>query len=75
MEQNNGIEHERKGKHLNREERLVIERMSRAGRPARDITAVLGRHQRTIERELKRGAVEHKDSEWRIKTVYNSLDS
>ena len=59
MEQNNGIGHERKGKHLNREERL-------------DIAEVLGRHQRTIERELKRGTVEHKDSEWRIKTVYNS---
>jgi len=72
MEQNNGIGHERKGKHLNREERLVIERMSRAGRPALDIAEVLGRHQRTIERELKRGTVEHKDSEWRIKTVYNS---
>jgi len=72
MEQNNGIGHERKGKHLNREERLVIERMFRAGRPALDIAAVLGRHQRTIERELKRGTVEHKDSEWRIKTVYNS---
>jgi len=42
MEQNNGIGHERKGKHLNREERLVIERMSRAGRPALDIATVLG---------------------------------
>ena len=72
MEQNNGIGYERKGKHLNREERLVIERMSRGGYHPRDIAEVLGRHQRTIERELVQGRVEHLDSELRVKMVYSS---
>ena len=48
------VEHSRKGKHLTREERVVIERMSRGGIPPRDIAAVLGRHRRTVERELQR---------------------
>jgi IS30 family transposase len=62
----------RKGKHLTREERVVIERMSRGGRPPRDIADVLGRHVRTIERELERGRVKHLDSELRVKMVYSS---
>lgn len=65
-------EDSRKGKHLTREERIVIERMSRGGRPPRDIAAVLGRHQRTIERELKRGRVKHLDYELRDIYVYSS---
>ena len=69
MEQGEGS---RKGRHLTREERVVVERMSRGGRPPRDIAEVLGRHQRTIERELARGRVKHKDSEWRVKNVYSS---
>ena len=62
----------RKGKHLTREERIVIERMSREGRPPRDIASVLGRHVRTIQRELKRGKVKHLDTELREKMVYSS---
>jgi transposase, IS30 family len=62
----------RKGKHLNKEERVVVERMSRVGYPARDIAEALDRHRRTIEREIVRGSVEHKDSEWRVKMVYSS---
>ena len=62
----------RKGKHLTREERMVVERMSRGGYPPRDIAAVLDRHPRTIERELKRGRVKHIDTEWRQKFVYSS---
>jgi len=62
----------RKGKHLTREERVVIERMSRGGIPPRDIAAVLERHRRTIERELQRGRVEHLDWELRKIYVYNS---
>ena len=72
MEQRNCIENSRKGKHLMKEERVVIERMSRGGRPPRDIAEVLGRHRRTIERELARGRVEHLDSELRVKKVYSS---
>ena len=65
-------EDSRKGKHLTREERIVVERMSRGGRPPRDIAAALGRHRRTIERELVRGQVEHLDSELRVHLVYSS---
>ena len=69
MEQGEGS---RKGKHLTREERIVIERMSRGGIPPRDIAAVLDRHVRTIERELKRGRVKHKGKEWKEIYVYSS---
>jgi len=62
----------RKGKHLTREERIVMERMSRGGRPPLDIAAVLGRHRRTIERELRKGRVKHLDSELRTHYVYSS---
>jgi len=62
----------RKGKHLTRLERIVIERMSRGGYPPRDIAAGLGRHHRTIERELARGRVEHLDTELRRMNVYSS---
>lgn len=72
MEQSKGNGSERKGKHLTREERVVIERMSRGGCPPRDIAEVLGRHQRCIEREIVRGHVEHLDSELRVKWVYSS---
>jgi IS30 family transposase len=72
MEQDNCIVDRRKGKHLTRDERIVIERMSRGGRPPRDLAAVLGRHARTIERELERGRVKHKDTELREKYVYSS---
>ncbi len=72
MEQGKCIEGSRKGKHLVKEERAVIERMSRTGYPVRDIAESLGRHQRTIEREVFRGSVEHKDCELRTKIVYNS---
>ena len=46
--------------------------MSRGGIPPRDIAAVLDRHQRTIERELKRGRVKHKDTELRENYFYSS---
>ncbi len=72
MEQSDCIGQNRKGKHLTKEERVVIEVMSRAGRPGRDIAVSLGRHQRTIERELARGCVNHLDSELRTKRVYSS---
>ena len=57
---------------MTREERMVIERMSRGGIPPRDIAAAMGRHRRTIERELKRGSVMHLDTELREKHVYSS---
>jgi len=62
----------RKGKHLTREERMMIEQMSFGGYPPKEIAAVLGRNRRTIERELKRGQVTHLDSELRSHVVYSS---
>jgi len=49
----------RKGKHLNRDERIQIEGLWKAGYPPSQIALILGRHVRTIERELERGCVEH----------------
>ena len=72
MEQGYCIGRGRKGKHLTKDERVVIERMQGAGYPAPCIAATLGRHRRTIEREIARGRVEHKDSEWRTQMVYSS---
>ena len=72
MEQGKTTGPDRKGKHLNKEERVVIERMSLGGYPPRDIAETLGRHQRTIEREIKRGRVKHLDTELRKLTVYSS---
>ena len=66
------VEDSRKGKHLNREERIVIERMSRGGIPPLDIAVALGRHRRTIERELVRGRVIHLDTYLRERPVYSS---
>jgi len=62
----------RKGKHLQWEDRLKIEAYTEGGLSAKDIALLLGRSRRTIERELKRGEVEHRQSDWRMKTVYNA---
>lgn len=72
MEQRDCIGAGRKGKHLTKAERVVIERMVRAGYPARAIAATLERHRRTIEREIARGRVINRDSEWRTEIVYSS---
>jgi len=72
MEQRNNTVHSRKGKHLTKEERVIIERMSRTGRPAWDIAELLDRHRRTIEREIASGTVTHKDTELRTHKVYSS---
>ena len=49
---------ERKGKHLNYEERIKIEALHRSGLRPSDIGLQLCRSKRTIERELLRGKVE-----------------
>ena len=72
MEQGKCTTKRRKGKHLTRCDRIVIERMLSAGYPALSIAETLSRHRRTIEREIKRGSVEHLDSELRKKRVYSS---
>lgn len=68
----NGTAHQRKGKHLNRNERIQIEGLRKAGYPPSKIAFLLGRHVRTIERELKRGQVDHLNSELICSKVYNA---
>jgi IS30 family transposase len=63
---------QRKGKHLTKEERASIEVMRRGGIPPRRIASTLGRHRRTVQRELVRGLVQHWDREWRTQMVYSS---
>lgn len=72
MEQQNGTIHPRRGKQLNRDERIQIEVLLKKGSSAKQIALLLGRHVRTIEREVRRGAVEHLSSELIRRTVYSS---
>ncbi len=72
MEQAKGSTPSRKGKHLNRNERILIEGFLRAGRKAPWIAAELGRHRRTIEREVERGLAKRIDSELVVKLEYSA---
>ena len=72
MEQSKSIGQERKGTHLTKSERVVIEWMLVAGYPPTSIAATLSRHQRTVEREIVRETVEHIDTELQVKLVYSS---
>jgi IS30 family transposase len=62
----------RKGKHLNRNERIQLEGLWKVGYPPSQIAVLLGRHVRTIERELERGRVEHLNSDLTRLSVYNA---
>jgi len=72
MEQGHCTRTSRKGKHLTRAERVVIEVMRRDGIPTRRMASTLGRDCRTIQREIARGLVKNWDCEWRSKMVYSS---
>jgi len=72
MEQGNRITPSRKGKHLNRNERILMEVFLKAGQRRLWIVEELGRDRRTIDREMKRGMVEHLNSDLTIKSVYNA---
>jgi IS30 family transposase len=72
MEQQNRTIHPRRGKQLNRDERIQIEVLLKRGSSPEQIASLLGRHARTIEREIRRGAVEHLNSELIRLTVYSS---
>ncbi len=71
MKHSNNTEDNRKGKHLTWDDRVTIDALAAAGIPAKDIASIVGKSRRTIERELARGRVLHKDSEWREKMVYS----
>lgn len=72
MEQQKANTPSRKGKHLNRNERILIEGFLKAGMAERDIASQLGRDRRTIGREVERGQVEHLNSDLTTKRVYNA---
>jgi len=72
MEHANATTHPRKGKQLNRDERMQIESLLRMGHSPRQIARLLGRHVRTLEREIRRGAVEHLNTDLTRSTAYSS---
>jgi IS30 family transposase len=72
MERKKGNTPSRKGKHLNRNERILIEGFLRAGMEEPEIACQLDRDRRTIGREVERGQVEHLNSELTTKRVYNA---
>lgn len=72
MELNEIIEPSKKGKHLKKEERVLIELMLRKGEPTKTIADTLDRSVRTIQREIVRGKVIHLDTYLREKKVYSS---
>ncbi len=72
MGQQKSNTHPRKGKHLNRTERIQIEGLSKAGVSPAEIARVLGRHVRTIEREIEKGTVERLNTDLSKSNVYNA---
>ena len=72
MEQKKGNTPSRKGKHLNRNERILIEGFLKASMEETEIVRQLGRNRRTIEREIERGQVEHLNSDLTTSMVYNA---
>lgn len=58
MGQQKGITQSRKGKHLNRDERIQIEGLLKAKTAPSKIATLLGRDVRTIHREIRKGAAE-----------------
>jgi IS30 family transposase len=72
MGRQNGITHPRKGKHLNRDERIQIEGLLKAKKRPAEMAALLGRDVRTIEREIQKGTVERIHTDWSRSAVYNA---
>lgn len=70
MGQKNSNTKSRKWKQLNERERYQIEILIQTGYTPTEIGEQLGRDRRTIEREIKRGSIEQRDSLWRKTIVY-----
>lgn len=62
----------RKGKHLNYEERIKIEALSKIGMKSEKIAMVIGCSGRTIRRELAKGMTELLNSDLTIRKEYSS---
>ncbi len=72
MEQQKGTTTSRKGKHLNYNERIVIEKLLKAGLSKAQIAQELERNYSTIRREIANGTVEHLNSDLTTSMVYNA---
>ncbi len=72
MRQLDGSKQTRKGKHLNWEERIQIETLWRQGLSAKQIGTVLNRPERTIRREIQRGWVLHRLSQYSVEERYSA---
>ena len=72
MRQNEGSRKQRKGKHLNWEERIQIETLQRAGYSKKEIGERIGRPTRTISRELIRGWVTHRTGQYSAEERYSA---
>jgi IS30 family transposase len=72
MRQREGNRQQRKGKHLNWEERIQIETLHRQGLSPTEIGAFLTRPERTIRRELQRGWVLHRLSQYTVEERYSA---
>lgn len=70
-QENNSIE-KRKGKHLTYEDRIRIEVLNKAKIKASQIAKQIGRSRRTITREIKKGMVDQKSSEWETYWIYSA---
>ena len=72
MEQKKANTQTRKGKYLNWNERILIEGLLKAGMSESDIAKQLQRDRRTINREVKRGRVEHLNSDLTTSVAYSA---
>ena len=67
------ITKDRKGKHLNYEERIKIEALLKTGLTSEEIGRQLGgRSGRTIRREIKQGSVELLNSDYTTRVEYSA---
>lgn len=72
MEQKEGSRNGRRNKHLNWEERIQIETLHREGFSEKIIGERLGRPERTIHRELKRGWVTYRTGKYSAEERYSA---
>ena len=79
MGQNENNTSARKGKHFNWDERLILERLYRKkGKEKltiKQIATILGRHEKSIRRELKRGAITLLNSDLSDNRTYSAVTS
>jgi len=72
MRQIEATKQERKGKHLNWEERIQIETLQREDFSPRAIGEKIARPERTVRREIRRGWVLHRLSPYRVEERYSA---